>query len=57
MTTTQNIVESESIIQEYGRKVTKLWTEVMEAEGIPHIFIKQILINLMIYQYLTCRKA
>ncbi|CAB5396545.1 unnamed protein product [Rhizophagus irregularis] len=33
MTTTHNIVESESIIQEYGRKVTKLWTEVMEAEA------------------------
>ena len=35
--TTHNIVDLESIIQEYGRKVTKLWTEVVEAEGIKHI--------------------
>ncbi|RIA99623.1 RNA polymerase II-binding domain-containing protein [Glomus cerebriforme] len=35
VTTTHNIVDLESIIQEYGRKVTKLWTEVMEAEEKP----------------------
>ncbi|GBB91820.1 hypothetical protein RclHR1_01920024 [Rhizophagus clarus] len=35
VTTTHNIVDLESIIQEYGRKVSKLWTEVMEAEEKP----------------------
>ncbi|CAG8554313.1 612_t:CDS:2 [Cetraspora pellucida] len=35
MTATQSISESESIVHEYGNKVAKIWSEVMEAEEKP----------------------
>ncbi|CAI2166707.1 13449_t:CDS:2 [Funneliformis geosporum] len=35
VTTTHTIVDLETVIQEYGRKVAKLWTEIMEAEEKP----------------------